>query len=720
MLTCFLMITDSMAFKAKGLLRLTAPEGNEYATKKISGLMKNKRFSEAELLLNQSLKWPYSRDSLEMLRIRTELYRKKNDFIGEAKTYDDILHINPDDNDAIRGRVFALLHLGAPHLAWQYARLKPEVFAREELLSIHSAAIDKTIAWGRLEEKNGRGQQRFATTDKGLSENNRLLLTPGLSETDKVSQTVKQQYEFNQILALRDRSRMRETIDRYHQLKNHADIPAPVLAAAADAYVYLRRPKPAIDLYLQAINKPGKADIESLWEWQLNLVNAYIDANEFDAAHNLIDRLMVEIPPVLNKAMRGVEIDNKFHEEAGVTQAQQRMYSDQYQEGQALLEKLLASAPANNGARLAYGDLLQFREQPRAAQRQYASVLVDDPASEVAATGIAETAVYLQDFQTAQTQLNSLWRHYPENLEVRRVRQLLDAYQSPLFTVASGWGTSPTGGGRRGNEDWQVDASQYSPVFKRHWRLFAHSFNAEAFFDETKGVRRRVGIGADYRSPSWRISSEINQDQQRLDNYGASVRASWLPDDHWGLDLGYDNNGNDIPLQASASGVSMDAVKLGLNYVWDESRSMNADLSYGWFSDNNRRIEAGFNWQERWWSGPVYKLDTALGLYASDNSRRNADYFNPSKDLAIEAQMINEWMLWRNYRRNFKHRLIFGIGHYWQERFASGMIARLRYEQEWNFDPIRSLSYGAVYERHPYDGAMNELTSIFLNFNWHF
>ena len=723
MICCLLTTTDVLALKVKDRLRLIDCESKDIIAASVVELMDKKRFAEAELQLDKLLHWPYRQESVPFLFIRAELYHLQNDFVGEAKTYDDILQLSPNDKKANRSRVNALLRMGAPLLAWQYAQQQKEIFSRNELLEIQRAAINKKIAWGRLEERQGRGQQRFATTDKALQENNRTRIAFGLmeTETDTVSRTMKQQQDFNQILALRNRSRMQEVIDFYQQLlKENAVFPAPVLAATADAYVHLHQPKLAIDLFLKALNKGDKPDQESRWQWQLNLVNAYIDDNEFDAAQHLIDRLVTEIPPVLNRGMRGVEIDNEYFEAANITQAQQRIYSDQYDEGQTLLEQLLASAPANTAARLAYADLLQYREQPRAAQWQYASALVDDPASNTAAAGIAETAIYLQDYQTAQRQLQTLFQHYPENLEVQRIQKLFDAYRSPLLTVTSGWGSSPTGGGRRGSEDWQVDAIQYSPVINHHWRVFAHSYNAEATFSETKGRRQRAGIGADYRFPLWRLSGEINQDQGRFDNYGTNIQATWLPDDHWLVELAYDNNSNDIPLQASAAAISMDTAKLKLNYVWNESRSITSNLNYGWFTDKNRRIEAGLDWLERWWSGPTYKLDTDIGIYATTNSRSNVDYFNPKKDLAIEAQMINEWMLWRNYRQNLQHRLIFGVGHYWQERFASGMITRVRYEQEWNFDPLRSLSYGAVYERHPYDGSMNESTSVFLNLNWHF
>ena len=47
------------------------------------------------------------------------------------------------------------------------------------------------------------------------------------------------------------------------------------------------------------------------------------------------------------------------------------------------------------------------------------------------------------------------------------------------------------------------------------------------------------------------------------------------------------------------------------------------------------------------------------------------------------------------------------------------MTSVVRYEHEWNLDPYRTITYGAAYERHPYDGQSNENTSVYLNISWH-
>ena len=661
MIICMLLnITDANSqttHNAKTTMPKLNPVEIQKVTKQVHGFLKHGQTENAWLLLDTFLQWPYQDEELPLLRMRADFYKCKKDFVSEATTYQHILSLLPDDKATLRGRALSTLRMGAPHLAVKFAEQNPEVFSKDELLEFHQASAGRSIKWGVVEERSGLGQQRFQATDKALLKNDSVL---NLHKNGQNSDSISGRYtEFDRIVALRDRVRMQEAINLYQNLKlRQIDIPAYALAAVADAYLYKREPKLATDLYLQAL-KLSKNDRDyPNREWQLNLFNAYIDSNEFDAARELIDKLVADIPPVLNKGLRGVELDNEFYEEARLNQAYARIYADQYDEGQSLLDKSLDSAPFSTGLRIAYGDLLQYREQPRAAQRQYASILVDDPSNSSAAAGIAETAIALDDSQTAQHHLATLTRFYPENLEVQRLKKIFDAYRQPLLTVTSGWGESPTGGGRRGTENWQVDSMLHSPLFNDNWRIFSHTFNAEAKFTDATGRRQRLAIGADYRSPTWRVSGEVNQDQTKFDDYGFSFNTTWIPNDHWLLDLEYESNSNNIPLQASAAGISMQSSKIGLNYIANESRSLDTSVSYSWLSDSNRRIEAGINWQERWLSGSVYKLDTILGVFASDNSLAGADYFNPRQDLSIDAQIRNEWTLWRDYRRNFKNGLI--------------------------------------------------------------
>jgi len=690
-----------------------------HSAERIQALIDNGQLECAQKLLEQDLSRPYNTDSLPLLHARAYLYQHKRDFVSEAATYHDILRLAPNDRAALRGRVFAVLNMGAPHLSVTYAEQNPGLFSSAELRSLQQASAGRSIKWGGIESDAGIGPKRFETTDKALAQNADVLalhVRDGAIDSSSGRLT-----EFDRIVGLCNRVRMAEAIALYEELKErHIQILPYTLAAVADAYLYQRQPKQARNLYLEALTLSRNDHEYPNREWQMNLFYAYIDANEFDAARELIDQLEKEIPPVLHKGLPGVEVDNEFYEQARANAACARLYADKLNESQALLEQTTLAAPYSLDARLAYGDLLQARDRPRAAQKQYASLLVDDPTNMHPVVGIAETALTLHDLNTAKMQLDTLIKNYPESFIVQQLQQQFHAYQQPILTMSSSIGQSSTGGSNKGSQDWLVDTMFHSATFNHNWRVFEHTFDAEAVFGDTTKTRHRIGIGADYRSPAWQISGELNQDMTGLGNVGASLSTSWLPSDQWQMFTGIESNSNDIPLQAGAAGITKQALNLGMFYNYQEFRNLSANLGYSWYSDSNRRIEAGTNWMERWWSGPLYKLETQLGIFASDNSLADAVYFNPRSDVSIDAQVINEWTLWRNYLRSFKNRLALGLGQYWQQDFGSKGIDIVRYEHEWNWGPYRALNYGIAYERHPYDGETDKHISASLNLAWHF
>ena len=142
-------------------------------------------------------------------------------------------------------------------------------------------------------------------------------------------------------------------------------------------------------------------------------------------------------------------------------------------------------------------------------------------------------------------------------------------------------------------------------------------------------------------------------------------------------------------------------------------------MNYFCCDDNRRNILSGSAFQ-RLLTGPLYKLDAAATLYTSTNSASNRNYFNPGSDLGVDLTLTGEQLLWRRYDRSFAHRLSGTLGEYRQQDFGSGMVAALRYEQEWNFDDRLRLAYGAQRGLHPYDGEREYANYYYLSLNWRF
>ena len=164
------------------------------------------------------------------------------------------------------------------------------------------------------------------------------------------------------------------------------------------------------------------------------------------------------------------------------------------------------------------------------------------------------------------------------------------------------------------------------------------------------------------------------------------------------------------------------ARRVFIEAVWQAHESRSAALSHAQmrFDDGNRRDTTQARWTERVIAGPVYKLEVTGALYASRNSLAGTPYFNPARDFSPTLELANEWLQWRRYTRAFRHRVVMAAGRYAQQGFATGTVANVRYEQEWQADDRLTIRYGIGRSRHPYDGVQTLRNYGTVSLNWRF
>ncbi len=683
-------------------------------------LIEQNKLDEAEDLLKQAITRIPGKPSLPLRNLLATLYQTRKDFVAEAATYHDILQIAPDNPEAAHARSLAILRMGAPDLATDYATKTSDVFSVEEIYGMQQKRAGRLIKWGEIEARYGIGLERFNAADRGILENAQVRTS--IERAGEIDSPLGLNVEFDRIVALRNRVRMKEAIEHFLEIQQqNIDIPPYVLAAAADAYLYLRKPKLARDLYLQALELSAQNSQYPEPEWQFGLLYAYMDNNQFTEAQQWVAQLEKDIPPVLHPGIRRAEVDNEYYERMRVDAVRTRLYADQLNEGESMLKEVLDKAPFNVDARLTLGELKITRDQPRNAREQFIRVMIDDPANLYASVGIAQTSMQLGDYTTARRHVDMLTTAYPENFTVQRTQKDLRAHLRPRLTVLSRVGNAKGGsGGNAGNDNWMVDSILDSGTIYNHYSVFARTFNAKSNFIDNSASRHRVGVGAQYLSPTWRLRAELDGNHTGHSQIGASLNTTWFANDSWQFNAHFESNSNRIPLQAHGAGIKAKALAVDARFSHNESRNLGMYFSQLWFDDGNRRSGVGFDWFERWVSGPVYKLNTLFATSASQNSPGDVPYFNPRHDTSLDLQMVNEWMLWRRDRLSFSHRVTLGIGAYWQQGFGIKETPNVSYEHQWNFDTYRSLNYGIEYSRHPFDGVVNKRTAIFLNLTHHF
>jgi biofilm PGA synthesis protein PgaA len=155
-------------------------------------------------------------------------------------------------------------------------------------------------------------------------------------------------------------------------------------------------------------------------------------------------------------------------------------------------------------------------------------------------------------------------------------------------------------------------------------------------------------------------------------------------------------------------------------YRWDESRNLSGTFSYSPFTDGNQRFNAGAVFTQKLINVPHFDLTATGEVFASQNNRPTAPYYNPDRDLTVDAGLLAEHMIWRRYENSWVQALSINAGLYSEAHFRPSLIATVNYEHRWHFDPFTELHYGLQLQRRVYDGSVENTAALTLGMRWKF
>lgn len=667
----------------------------------------------------ESIARPYTRNVVPLLHALGYTLQAKGLFIEAADAYTEALRLAPDDRNALRERVFLTARMGAPHLALLLAEKRSEFFTEKEMFELQSDRAAVSVRWGEAQLAADAGRRRFYGIDVSLGLSEQLVRTR--QQRGGPAGREPGRNEFDHIVALRDRVAMRDVVTWYETVAGRKPdgLPNYVVVAVADAYLYLRSPQRARDLYLVAIERVRAEGGKVPTEWRYSLFYAYVESGRFDEAKKLIDALVAEVPAFRNPGVEGWQRDNPGFARARTTQGLLRLYTGELKEAQIIFDRILDEAPFNVGARTAYGSLLVARDRLRAANDVFRGVLVDDPAALHARIGFAETEMSLRRYDVAARTLAETYREYPENLAARNALARLELARRGRARLDLNIGRSNGGTNATGTRDREIEAYVASPAIDYRWRVHTRAYSGEARFDGNVARRERLGVGGEYAYGDWEGVAEINADRSGA-NVGLTLRGVWTPSDDWRFRAGLDTNSNDIPLKARLYGIDAKGIKLGATRSFNEARRIDVNYGYWDFDDGNQRHSLQVSWLERWFTRPTYRFESVVGVYTSRNDRDDAPYFNPGRDVDADVTLLGEHLTWRNPSTTFRQRVALSAGAYSQQGYGTRPVYGLRLEHEWEGSETMSLRYGIGRSRHPYDGAQVERDYFYLGLNWRF
>lgn len=621
------------------------------------------------------------------------------------RAYAEVRRLQPDNAEATRELQQILLELRAPHAAGS--------LSASPAAEIRGRQAASMVRWG-ADVPADEGQDRFATTDAAI-----LRLENLISETRKRNPgnaDLLRMLERDRAVALRNRERWGDTIAAVEALRAGGDtIPPYVRIAEADALLALRQPERARRAYQDVID----ADKDSR-EARIGLFYAEIECEDFSAAFANVDAQAAAEGPQRNRPGLSRPQANDDWLGAQILAANARHYADMHAEAWNRMLPLAQHAPGLGYLRAALGSIAAARGWPRRAEEEIriaASLAPEDRGIEVA---LADADLRRTDIESAKTRAASLIARFPDDASVQRLKRDIAIAEMREFRLdvssrrEQGSALSAPGGGS------QVAARLYSSPYAGRWRALAAAERSTAYPVEGRVLRERLGAGAEYAGPDVTVEAIAWQNSGTLSKDGASLIGSWRPDDHWAIYAGAEAYSADTPLRAQFYGITGNALDLGGEYRWHESRSIAASARSVEFSDGNRRQSQRLVFVQRLIDRPHFDLDLRPEYYASRNSMRGAPYFNPVSDQALTLALEAEHVMSRRYDRNWVQRVIFAAGSYRQEGFGSGTIGTLSYEQRYRFDPTFEIRYGVEMNRRIYDGTAERALTGFFSVNKRF
>ncbi len=522
--------------------------------------------------------------------------------------------------------------------------------------------------------------------------------------------------QMDYIVALKERNRNKEVIDRYNELLALGrDFPDYVLQSVASAFLTLEQPEQSRDIYLHLLQK--NPDNSSL---KIALFYAYFDCGDYQKGLDLATELEVETP-LWRKDDTGRIVKNNLEKvQASILAATGLAYTDDLKGAQIRYEKMLATAPYNFEIRNNLAMIYRWRGWPQKANEEINIAKTIDPANLYLAVNHINTLLDLYRFKEAEQELDVLVKLYPDNRQVAQIYKRYHLRDKRQFITWVDGGNSDADASDQGSSDLSIESYLYEKYHAYYVRPFIHQYYTKSNFEEGSGEYQRLGVGTEYKRNRNVLGVEFSASYSGDSDVGISLRGDHALGDQLHFAYGYDSFSTQIPVRAYFHDITGAGYQASGVYRLHESTQLTANIGYLDFSDNNERMSLSLSMEERLMNFPRFKMIAVPSIYQSQNSRDDAPYFNPEEDRSINLSIKNEWLTYHRYRSSFKQILEFSIGQYYQKDYGSNSIDAVVYQHQWDIDETLTFSYGMKLSHNYYDGDKEKRLAGFASLSWLF
>ena len=255
--------------------------------------------------------------------------------------------------------------------------------------------------------------------------------------------------------------------------------------------------------------------------------------------------------------------------------------------------------------------------------------------------------------------------------------------------------------------DWHLSARLKQKINDRAaWYVrFLHARADDPKFET--GDFHRLGAGIIYGlNRKVTLIEDIAAEMDDGSSFGSTTTVVLTPSISLEGQLEFASFAEDVPLRARAQGIDAQRYTASMNYhTLDYRWDAGGGAAYYDFSDGNNRRALNGSLGYAFELAPRREQRIIGGLYHTGNTLSSAQavYYNPARDLSTTLTYKLDLVYESKFPRHVDH-FYAHLGSYAQSGQNPFPIYGLRYEQDYDFNEVTSLTWGVASRQSVYDG----------------
>ena len=347
---------------------------------------------------------------------------------------DQALAIAPGTPYVLREYIDALSRARMAEQALALARQHPDLYNAAQLRRFEADAVAQQV---RLASMPTRSEaERFVIADRALARYADLI--PAWQALGEPAQADVLRARIDRLHALHARVRMADLVAEYEALRAQGvAVPRYALNDVASAYLYLRQPEKARDLYREVAADDAwrQDDPEDRLSTETGLYYALAEAEQFDQTAPVTDAVGSGYAPWLYYKGQATRNPNDLKLASAQTVASARLLADDTVAAQQQQEDMVANAPNNSTLRADLASTYRKRDWPRASERELKLAETLAPRALSVENGQGFTAMDLQEWRQAEALSADTLARAPDDLTSRRLAREWEAVSYTHLTL---------------------------------------------------------------------------------------------------------------------------------------------------------------------------------------------------------------------------------------------------------------------------------------------